>query len=85
MSETFTLNEEERAELFQQDPQTANDGGFQNFLIHLQKQYRPWPMKIDLDEDDIDRIRKYAADSKHGGWQKRILNIFGRVLDLKAQ
>jgi len=75
------LTKDEMDELFRQDPTTANDGGFQNFMIRLQKQARRPSLEIRLDEDDIERIRKYAADSKHGGFQQRILKIFGRLLD----
>lgn len=74
------LTKDEMDELFRQDPTTANDGGFQNFIVGLQKQARRGSLEIKLDEDDIDRIRKYAADSKHGGFQQRILKIFGRLL-----
>lgn len=40
-------------------------------------------LEIKLDEDDIERIRKYASDAKRGGWQQRVLTIFGRVLNLE--
>lgn len=82
MARFFVLNQEEIDELLRQRPATARDGGFQNFLVRLQGQYRKGTQEIRLDEDDIARIREYAADSKHGGWQARILKIFGRVLDL---
>jgi hypothetical protein len=82
MAKFFVLNQEEAAELFRQEASTAKDGGFQNFIVGLQKQYRKGTQEIGLDDDDIDRIRKYAADSRRGGWQQRVLAIFGRVLDL---
>lgn len=75
------LTKDEMDELFLQDPATANDGGFQNFIIGLQKQARRGSLEIRLDEDDISKIRKYAADSKHGGFQARTKKIFGRLLD----
>ena len=78
----YELTREEMDELFRQDPLTAKDGGFQNFIVSLQKQARRRLLEIKLDENDIDRIRKYASDSSRGGWQKRILSIFGRVLEL---
>jgi hypothetical protein len=40
MAKFFVLNQEETAELFRQEPSTAKDGGFQNFIVGLQKQYR---------------------------------------------
>ena len=82
MARFYVLTTEEMAELFRQDPATAKDGGFQNFMVQLQKQSRRPTLEIKLDDDDIERIRKYAADSTRGGWQKRILTIFGRVLEL---
>ncbi len=78
----YELTREEMDELFQQDPQTAKDGGFQNFIVCLQRQARRSFLEIKLDEDAIERIRKYASDSSRGGWQKRILIIFARVLEL---
>jgi hypothetical protein len=80
----YVLTTEEMAELFRQDPTTAKDGGFQNFIVRLQKQARRNTLEVKLDDDDIERIRKYAADARHGGWQQRILAIFGRVLSLDA-
>ena len=84
MAKFFVLTPEESATLFQQDPSSASDGGFQNFIVRLQKQYRKGPQEIRLDDDDIERIREYAANSKQGGWQTRVLAIFGRVLELRA-
>lgn len=78
------LTKDEMDELFRQDPKTANDGGFQNFLVGLQKQARRPSLEIRLDEDDIERIRGYASNAKQGGWQTRTLKIFGRVLSLDA-
>jgi hypothetical protein len=69
-------------ELFRQDPATARDGGFQHFMVALQAQARRRSLEIRLDDDDIEKIRHYAADSKRGGWQKRVLTIFGRLLSL---
>jgi hypothetical protein len=84
MAKFFVLTKEEADELFLQDPSTAGDGGFQRFIVTLQKQYRTATREVRLDDDDIEKIREYAANSKQGGWQKRILNIFGRVLNLHA-
>lgn len=81
MARFYVLTTEEMAELFRQDPATANDGGFQNFIVHLQKCARRQTLEIKLDDGDIERIRKYAEDSKRGGWQARILAIFGRLLE----
>jgi hypothetical protein len=82
MPKFYVLTTEELDELFQQDPKTAHDGGFQNFIVRLQQQARPRTQEIKLDEDDVGRIRQYAADATRGGWQARMLKIFGRVLGL---
>ena len=82
MARFYVLTTEEMAELFRQDPSTAKDGGFQHFMVGLQRQARRPTLEIKLDDADIDRIRAYAADSKRGGWQQRILAIFGRTLGL---
>jgi hypothetical protein len=80
MAKFFVLDRRETDELFRQDPATAKDGGFQSFIVRLQKQYRTGTQEIGLDDDDIEQIREYAANSNHGGWQARMLRIFGRVL-----
>jgi hypothetical protein len=49
----------------------------------LRDQARRGSLEIRLEEDDIVRIREYAANSKRGGWQARTLKIFGRVLGLE--
>jgi predicted amidohydrolase YtcJ len=82
MARFFVLNQEEADELFRQHPATARDGGFQAFVVRLQGQYRKGTQEIGLDPDDMDKIREYAANSKQGGWQTRMLKIFGRVLSL---
>ena len=83
MARFFVLTTEELDELFRKDPATAGDGGFQKFIVDLQQKVRRPLSEIRLEDDDIDRIRQYASDSTRGGWQTRVLTIFGRVLTLE--
>jgi len=75
-----TLTAAEMSILFRQDPATRDDGGFQGFLVSLQERIdRPTGI-IDLSEDDLEKIHRYAFDYGNGGWEDRLVRIFGRVL-----
>lgn len=75
-----TLTAAEMSILFRQDPTTRDDGGFQGFLVSLQERIdRPTGI-IDLGEDDLEKIHRYAFDYGNGGWEDRLVRIFGRVL-----
>ena len=82
MARFFVLTRQEIDELFRQDPATAGDGGFQRFMVELQRKVRRPTQEIRLDDGDTERIKQYAFDSKRGGWQARMLKIFGRALTL---
>ena len=62
------LTKDEMDELFLQHPSTANDGGFQNFLVGLQKQARRPSLEIKLSLSGIlcvrHRMRSPYADTK---------------------
>jgi hypothetical protein len=75
-----TLTQPEVEALFQQHPDTAQDGGFQSLLVSLQSKLNSATSEIELDRDDLERIPKYAFDYKNGGWQTRLLRIFGSSL-----
>lgn len=77
---TVTLNAEEIAELDRQDPNSASEGGFQGLLVRLQRKLNRETGELVLDEKDLQDIPKYAFDYKQGGWQKRLVAIFGRTL-----
>jgi len=79
-SMTITLTEPEYDSLCQQDPATANDGGYQSLLVGFQRKTDEATRELTLTQEDIDRIHKYAFDYKQGGWQERLKNIFGRTL-----
>ena len=74
------LTPEELELLDRQDPSTASDGGFQKMLVDFQKRVRRGTSELKLTDDDIERIAKYAFDFKNGGWQNRLVGIFGRAL-----
>jgi hypothetical protein len=78
-----TLWQNEVDALFLQDPNTAPDGGFQALLVRLQRNFDRGTSEIDLSDDDLQRIPKYAFDYKNGGWNSRLVTIFGRTLGPK--
>jgi hypothetical protein len=83
MAQFFVLNEEERAELFRQDPSAKNRGGFQNLMLRLQGHYRPGTQEIRVTGEDIDDIQRHAFDYEQGGWEEQLLKIFSRHLGPK--
>ena len=74
------LNDDEIAMLDRQDPQTARDGGFQGMLVGFQKSLRRSTHELKLSDEDVERIARYAFDMGNGGWQTRLVGIFGRAL-----
>jgi hypothetical protein len=72
------LTKEEYAELMKQDPATKGDGGFQGFLVGLQTRIESQTRELELSERDLERILRYKANPKKGGWQSRFNKIFGR-------
>jgi DNA methylase len=78
-----TLNHDEIQELLKQDPDTEHDGGWQGLLVGLQKRTNKTTGHITLTAGDLERIQQYAFHYKHGGWQARLLAVFGRTLGPK--
>lgn len=74
------LNKEEIGLLDKQDPATAGDGGYQGMLVDFQQRLRRGTQELQLSDDDIEKIARYAFDMGNGGWQTRLIGIFGRVL-----
>jgi hypothetical protein len=74
------LNADEIAELDRQNPASAKDGGFQAFIVRLQGHVRRGTQEIILSDDDQENIARYAFDYQQGGWQDRLVTIFGRTL-----
>lgn len=80
MAPTVILNQEEIETLNLQAPSTANDGGYQNFMIQLQSKLDCTTNELTLSDNDLSRISKYAYDYGQGGWQNRLEAIFSRTL-----
>ncbi len=76
----YTLNNNEIAELFQQDPATREDGGWQQLLVKLQRQTNQASGRIVLHMNDLERILRYAFAYGNGGWEDRLTKIFARHL-----
>jgi MinD-like ATPase involved in chromosome partitioning or flagellar assembly/class 3 adenylate cyclase len=75
-----TLTEGERRALFDQPPETASRGGFQAFLVGLQKKVNLDTNTLELTVVDRERIARYAHDYRGGGWQAKLRKIFARTL-----
>ena len=80
MPRAITVNQNEIALLFRQDPATEDDGGFQSLTVKLQRQLDRQSNAILLSDDDLEKIPRYAFDYKNGGWQNRLTGIFARNL-----
>lgn len=74
----LNLNQGELSTLFSQPPETKSNGGFQALLVKLQTKVNRLTGTITLSDQDIERIFRYTWQYKNGGWQKKLLQIFGR-------
>lgn len=72
------LNATEKRLLFRQDPNTKEDGGFQKLLVKLQSQYDSDSGTLKVYSKDLERIGRYAFKYGNGGWENRLVRIFGR-------
>src|SRR6266478_724820 len=77
---TVKLTLEEIEILHLTDPSTKADGGFQSLLTSLQDLQNEDTGEIVLTEELVERIHRYAFQYHDGGWQKRLVDIFGRTL-----
>ena len=71
------------AELFELDRQprrTKSRGGFQSLFVGLQERVERRTRAIVLTAIDRERIARYAFAYGRGGWEDRLLRVFGRVL-----
>lgn len=75
---SIRLNEDELKFLLVQDPSQRNKGGFQNFLIGLQSRVNRNTRELVLTDVDLERIYRFKANPKGGGFQSRFEKIFGR-------
>jgi hypothetical protein len=79
----ITLNHDEIQELLKQDPVTEKDGGWQGLLVGLQKRLNKTTGHLTVTVGDMEQIQRYAFHYTKGGWQNRLLAIFGRTLGSK--
>lgn len=77
---TVKLTKKEIEILDRQDPESRDDGGFQSFLVNLQKRLDRENRTIGLTEEDLKKIPRYAFEYGQGGWEDRLRRIFGRSL-----
>lgn len=71
------LNQSEMKELRKPN---AGSGGWQSLLGGLQRKVNYQTGEITLTEADLERIQRYAFDYGNGGWESRLIGVFGRHL-----
>ena len=76
----YELTREELAELLRP---VKGVGGFENLIRRLQKQVNHATAEIKLTKKDLEDIQRCAFDYKQGGFEDRLVAIFGRVLGPK--
>ncbi len=79
----ITLNQQEVQELMKQDPSAEGDGGWQNLQILFQKRVNKTTGHLTFTSGDLEQIKRYAFNYNKGGWQARLIAIFGRSLGPK--
>lgn len=79
----LTLDRDEIQELLKQDPATEKDGGWQGLLVGFQKRLNKTTGHLTVTAGDMEQIQRYAFHYTRGGWQDRLLAIFGRTLGPK--
>ena len=72
------LNSAEYEALCLQDDASKNKGGFQHFLVGLKARINKQTRELQLSPSDLERIYRYKANPKKGGWQSRFKKIFSR-------
>ena len=76
----YELTREEIADL---DRPVKGLGGFEGLMRRLQKQVNHATGEIKVSDDDLAEIQRCAFDYKQGGFEDRLVFIFGRVLGPK--
>ena len=74
------LSRQEIQDLLKQNPTTEKDGGWQGLIVGLQKRTNKTSGHLTLTETDLATIRRYAFNYGNGGWESRLISIFGRHL-----
>ena len=72
-----------REELNELNRPVKGVGGFESLIRRLQKQVNHATAEIKLTDKDLDDIQRCAFDYKDGGFETRLVTIFGRVLGPK--
>ena len=80
MRRFLVLDDDEISALFEQDPTTAKDGGFQSLMVRLQENFRHGSQELRIEDQDLEDIQRYALDYDQGGWEIRLMRIFRRSL-----
>ena len=62
---------------------TLNHDEIQGLLVGLQKRTNKTTGHLTVTATDLEQIQRYAFGYKRGGWQTRLLAIFGRTLGPK--
>ena len=78
-SRVIKFTKEEYKALLLQAAETKNKGGFQRFLVGLQERVNRQTLKLEISEHDLERIYRWKANPRKGGWQSRFKKIFGRL------
>lgn len=61
------------------EPNKGSDW-FQSLFNKLRSNFTSQIMQLVLDDDVLEKIPRYAFKYKQGGWQKKLISIFGRHL-----
>jgi hypothetical protein len=77
---TIELNDAEKVLLYRQEPGTKSDGGWQQLMVKLQEITDEATGRIVIDQPLLERIQRYAFSYGNGGWESRLVGIFGRSL-----
>ena len=57
------------------------EGGFQSLMRNLQNKIKVTKAyEIELDNDQVEKINRYANDYKNGGWQSQLKFIFPDIV-----
>jgi site-specific DNA-methyltransferase (adenine-specific) len=74
------LNDVEIQALLIQDAATEKHGGWQSLMVGLQKRTNKTTGRLTLLASDLEQIQRYAFKYGNGGWESRLVAIFGRHL-----
>ena len=77
---TVMLQAGEIAELDKQDPSTEFDGGYQNLIVGLQRKIDRKTSELVLNDNDLEKIQRFALDYGNVGWKTTLMGVFGRTL-----